>query len=230
MRTLWRCVLVLAAVACLASSNASAVTHSYDDGFADSAIGISPGSVVWWAHAFTATAPGEAITSIQIAFPAISGMVNGDPFVVALYEDTDDDASPLTGLSMLASAATTVQFGGTDTFQTVDIADSAVSGGFFVAAAMFGDSGAGQYPMAIDYDSPDGQAWLAAISGTSPAELADPVSSAFIGPGPAPDYGFSGDWLLRAEGYVIPEPLTMLGVAAGVMAVGARLRRRLRAA
>ncbi len=227
MRNLWRCVLVLAAVACLTSSNASALTYMYDDGSADQVLGVYAG-YIWWAHAFTAVPGAELITNIQVAFHA---MGNGDPFVVALYEDADDDGSPLTGLSMLAYAAATVQFGGTNTFQTVDIADSAVSGGFFVAVAMYGESGAGQYPVTMDFSSPDGQAWLAVITGASPAELGDPVGSASIGPGPALDIlGLDADWMLRAEGTVIPEPLTMLAVAAGVMAVGVRLRRRLRAA
>ena len=117
------------------------------------------------------------------------------------------------------------------TFQNVDIADRVVTGGFFVAAAMYGCSGDGEYPPAMDLSSPDGQAWLAAINSTGSGDMADPGSSAFIGPGRVHDVAIlDGDWMLRAEGYIIPEPLTMLGVAAGVAAVGVRLRRRLRAA
>lgn len=144
-----------------------ACQYILDDGTIENSIGLTAGGDIMWLNYFTATAGCELINTIYASWGEMS---NGGSCRVFIYEDPDDDGNPDDAV-YLTEAVTTVQNAWPDyipgyvlTFTTVSITPTLVSGGFFVAA-LCQNHIAGQYPLPLDEDSPQGFSWVAIPSG-----------------------------------------------------------------
>jgi len=212
----------------LAGGQAHAVTYSVDDGTGENSLGVAVGGDLWWANAFTAVPGGEKISSIEIAFDSGTSLSLGQAFSVYLYEDTDDDGDPNAGLSLLTSAASTVQ-SLDGAFHSIDIPDSLVSGHFFVAALMSHLSG--QFPAVIDETTSQGKSWIALNGSIGSIDPNNVTGTSELGPVLTDNAGYPGNFLLRATGeataVATPEPLTptLLTLALGGLALRATRRR-----
>ena len=177
------------------------VTYLVDDGVSDSAPGQGNGGDLLWGNYFNELPNGNVIESLSLAF---RGVPVGRAFQVAVYDDLDNDGDPSTNLSLLTSVADTVSVSGpvgTDTFQLVDIPDTVISDGFFIAAYM--DGTGNPFPAKLDQTASQLQSWFAEHNTSGAMDITDPFGSATLS-GRIDDAGFPGNWLLRAN--AIPEP------------------------
>ncbi|MEX0775815.1 MAG: hypothetical protein WD042_08905 [Phycisphaeraceae bacterium] len=215
------------------------VVYAVDDGTSESGVGFGGTGDMWWANFFTAPAGGDTITSIEIAFGSgifSTGLSNGDAFTVYLYDDTDDNGSPYIGLSLtsslslLTSASATVQNADTDIFQSIDIPDTVVNGGFFVAARIAFEPGL--FPASLDASSSQGASWV--VASVTPIDPSDVVGTTPPQALLTTDFlGLGGNWLLRSTGTsqngqsgAVPEPVTAVTGMLGLAALALALRRR----
>ncbi len=198
-------------------------TYKLDDGTSNNTnIGVG-NQDFWWGNAFSVVSGAEKITAIQISMPftvADSKVKIGDEFRVLLYSDTDGNGNPKSGLSLLQIVTSTVQnTGGNDTWQTIDIPDTIVSGVFFVAAMTSRSLAGDYYPASIDRTTPAGKSWCAwATTGTM--DLSKVGSNAQMDT--IDTYGFSGNWMLRAQGSpaAVPEASTLVGFGSALAMAG----------
>ena len=200
--------IVAFAVCFLASSSllSAQVTYVIDDGVSDSAPGQSDGGDLLWGNYFNELPNGEVVTSVSLAFRGT--FLVGRPFQVAIYDDMDNDGDPTTNLSLLATMADTVaEVGpvGTDTFQVVDIPDTVISGGFFVAALMEG-TGNPTFPAKLDQTTTQMRSWFAENDISGALDISDPFGITAASSGLIDDAGLPGNWLIRAHAVPIPEP------------------------
>jgi hypothetical protein len=196
-------------------------TYKLDDGTSSDSIGIGPMDL-WWGNAFSVVSGAEKITAIQISMPFANtkSFVNiGDVFRVLLYSDTDGDGNPTSGLTLLQNVVSTVQNTGViDTWQTIDIPDTIVSGVFFVAAMTSGPSDT-YFPASIDMTTSAGKSWCAFVNhGTM--DLANVGSDASMNT--IDSYNLPGNWMLRAEGSpaAVPEASTLIGFGSSLLMAG----------
>ena len=106
------------------------VVYQLDDGTGNNA---GPGSTavgaLTWGNVFDAAAGGEVITSVSVAF---GGVPAGQTVTVMLFEDPNDDGDPRDGV--LLSCATALPAATlSNTFTTIPITPTRVSGKFYVA-------------------------------------------------------------------------------------------------
>ena len=99
-------------------------------------------------------------------------------------------------IAAVAATVDTPEPAGTDTFQVVDIPDTVVSGGFFIAGFMDGTDG--PFPAKLDNTASMGQSYFAEHSMNGGLDIMDPFGSATLF-GLVDNVGFPGNWLLRAE-------------------------------
>ncbi len=138
------------------------VVYQIDDGVSENNLGHGLNGDFLWGNYFNELPLGATITDLDVAFGDGAGIPVGTPFMVAIYEDTDNDGNPTTGLMFLNSAAGTVASPGpvgSDTFQTVDIPDTTIAGGFFVAAFMDGTTN--PFPGKLDQSTSAQQSYFA---------------------------------------------------------------------
>jgi hypothetical protein len=198
------------------AGNAAAATFQLDDGSAEDAIGVMFGTAgLWWANAFdtaSLSASKASITSLEIEFTTTGGgyPTLNSSFTLMLYEDSDNNGNPNDGLTLLQSATGTVIGYGVDI--DLSIPATLVSDGFFVGA-YYTPSGA--YPAGWDNSSVSaGKSWIGGGNG----DIANPTTFNEYGALATIDsFNLPGNWTLRANGSVVPEPSTLTLLAAGLL-------------
>jgi hypothetical protein len=199
----------------LVTPASATTTYSLDDGTRENDVGLTAGGTFWWANCFETQPGGEVITSIEVYFSSWTSLdPGGQPFQVLLYDDSDNDGNPGTGLVLLTSGNFTT--GPLDAWSSYDISDTTVSGKFFVAAQITHDML--QWPASIDETTSAGKSWVASPDPTGSSIALDLIDN----------YGIPGNWMLRATGTsgVIPAPGAIVLGSIGVAFVGWLRRRR----
>ena len=218
-----KCLLLLFSISILPSAVHAATIYSVDDGTAETSVGHGNFGDFMWGNYFTVVPGGNIVTELEIAFSS-SGVSVGTAFEALVYEDLDDDGDPTTGLSLLTRLNSTVQnpqsVPGAMTFETHDIPDTVVSGGFFIAVFMAGTNN--PYPAPFDQTSDAGVGWFAENDTTGALDTNDPFGTATLSGQPA-SFGLPGNFLVRAM--AIPEPGSALLIGAGLIALAMRQRK-----
>ncbi|WP_299404435.1 choice-of-anchor Q domain-containing protein [Acaryochloris sp. IP29b_bin.148] len=157
---------------------------------------------VLWLNQFNAAPEADTITGISLAWgspnqPAFT--IDGDPIVVALYEDPNDDGNPDDAV-LLTTAEAQVVNPNTDQFATISIDPTVVSDSFFVGALLpnqpstLGNGG----PAAVDTTSPQENRSFVATAGNGAFNLNNLAANSELQP------LTGGNWLLRAEAEADP--------------------------
>ena len=161
-----------------------------DDGSSEDTIGLANGGEIAWLNRFVVEPSGESIKALRLAY----GNVPPDTAaMVYVWSDPDSNGNPADA-QVLASAGTTVQDPGTDTFDYVEIPETyigAAGTSFFVGAII--QHAAGELPAPIDLTTDEGGSWLAGGSSVNPNDLS--AASLF---GQPAEFGFAGNWLVQA--------------------------------
>jgi hypothetical protein len=208
--------LMLVLAGSVVATSAFAFTYQWDDGSSENSLGLTAGGLMTWLHAFQVDAGGNNnLMSISLSWDQGSALVGGEAFEVHVWSDPNNDGSPLDAV-LLDTAASTVDPGAITNgavFQTVAIAETVGAPGtwFFVGASM--THAQGQFPAAMDETASQGNAW---VNVGGPGNLGGALHMDSI--------GFPANFLLRADGEVVPEPGTMIAIGAGL--AGLLLRRR----
>ncbi|MBS1138651.1 MAG: hypothetical protein H6R13_104 [Proteobacteria bacterium] len=210
--------LISALIASLSLSGpVQANLYSLDDGTSTNSIGIGGGAITWM-NQFTVLGGNNTISSISVAWGQVA---NGTSASIVVWNDPNNDGNPFdaqvvgTPLNILTSNSET------DIFNLYDIADVVVSNSFFVGVFM--NSPSGSYPASIDETSTSRRSWVAAAgndlndlgSWTLPVDLID-------------NYGFPGNWMIRAESGSsnVPEPASVALLGIGLAGLAATRRRK----
>ena len=157
---------------------------------------------VLWLNQFNAAPEADTITGISLAWgspnqPAFT--IDGDPIVVALYEDPNDDGNPDDAV-LLTTAEAQVVNPNTDQFATIPIDPTVVSDSFFVGALLpnqpstLGSGG----PAAVDTTAPQENRSFVATAGNGAFNLNNLAANSELQP------LTGGNWLLRAEAEADP--------------------------
>lgn len=191
------CLIVNSIFLACAAEMRAAVVYSVDDGTPDAGLGSgAAGTAFTYANQFTATAGGEKIESVQIAWA--NAAINGWATEVKLWSDPNQDGIPHDSV-LLSSLSSTVSLGGTGNFATYDIPDVTFTLGekFFVGFTIIAISSVNPVVYADTSGPIDHASW---------SKLATDLSTASLFPG--------FDTMIRATGAVVPEPSTFFfGVA-----------------
>ncbi len=132
-----------------------------------------------------------------------AGTPSGHPVRLILYDDPTNDWDPSDAV-YLTEASTNITNPDTDIFTTVTIPFTMVSGVFYIASLY--ENTPGFYPCSLDMTSSQGSSWY--VCTTSPGtfdvnNIGNPSYTApldLIG-----NYGYPGNWLLRADPSLLPE-------------------------
>ena len=186
------------------SGSAPAFLYSVDDGSHEEVIGLSGGGNLTWMNQFFQTPGADTINRVLVAWGDIP---DGTPGTVSIWSDPSGTGNPA-GRVLLTSRSVTVINSNTDIFNAYCITPTTVPGSFFVGIEMtIADL---QWPASLDTTSTYMSSWIGALDSGLPFDLID-------------NYGFAGNWLIRAE--AVPEPSTFLLLGAGLGGL-ALLRRR----
>ncbi len=187
-------VLVLLALV-MSTTLVPGAVYKHDDGGAETVIGFTGATQVWWGNVFETAGATDTITTLQAAFE-VEPLFHPDK-AFTLYLLDDDDGIPGSGSTLLQSVGGTVDtFDGT--FQSLVIPATQVSGYFIVAATAVGLQGQMAYnPAAIDRSTSAGWSWISnsASDGLPTGTLINMHNL------------IPGNWLLRAEPGQAPPPL-----------------------
>jgi len=171
----------------------------YDDGTSENALGLTNGGETGWMHYIDCL---ETIDDVSTAYgtPGGTGPNNGNPSIIAVYEDADCDADPTTGPpALLFSVATVVANNGTDVFNPNPT--GGVNIGSRCSWVMATSTQiAGQFPGPMDQTNPTPNAWVVGASPTgSTMDIAN-INNNNVAPLQMQAIGFPAAWLLRASG------------------------------
>jgi hypothetical protein len=215
--------IVLSLVA-LTASHATANVYSYDDGVSNITLG-PPRSFeqfgdidVLWGNYFNTQAATEEITTISFELGSLSP---NNQVTLWIYDDADNDNDP-TNATSLFSMTIDNPLTGLGQANIVNIANLAVSGGFFVAVSHLSEL---EYPNGNpDYSSParfdpDARADRSWFYYGSFGDLPDAGYHTRMD---GPDVPIGGAFAIRAT--TVPVPSTMLISSAAVL-FSARRRR-----
>ncbi len=129
---------------------------SYDDGSTENSLGLNAGGKILWMQRHGAVGDVTTVTDISTAygtalFPGVAP-ANGTPSDILIWDDSDDDGDPTTGLVLLGQYASTVQNADTDILNVTPLSPAVVVNGiFFVGAAT--THAAGQFVCPMDTSS-----------------------------------------------------------------------------
>ncbi|MFO1011154.1 MAG: hypothetical protein U1F29_13910 [Planctomycetota bacterium] len=175
---------------------------AYDDGVSENSIGLTTGGQIAWMHRFGAPQDWTNVTDVSTAFgtAAFPGASppNGTPAEIVVWDDTDDDGDPRTGLALVGVYPTTVQNVDTDAFVTTALSPAPwLHGVFFVGVSL--THAAGTLPAPFDTSGVCGGSrlsWLAGFPGGALdyTNLQAPGSILYSNE----ELGLGGLWLLRA--------------------------------
>ena len=173
--------------------------YAHDDGTGN--VNIGPPSTfdpdMLWGNYYLTQPGGEIITEISIAFgPTFPSLADG-PVTFWLLDDPDMDLDPRNATS-LASVEATPDVSG-NTFFTVEIPPTQVSGAFFVGASALLQGGEDR-PARLDTDGPPETSWFfyapdigEVIDDLGSAPFGTPMDSTAVVP-------FPGAFMVRATG------------------------------
>ena len=186
-----------------------AEAYVIDDGTSESAVGLTDGGDVMWLNTFTARPGFDTVSSIALTWgkPGGTGVPAGIATRVLLYDDPNNDGDPSDAV-LLAEAHTTVTDPNTDVFTTVPISATPVSGTFFVAALLEGQS-AGAFPASLDETVPAASSWIVGHSVTGAFDVNDLIGNDTL-PTRVEAIGLPGNWLLRADGDPSGQPIVLV--------------------
>jgi hypothetical protein len=215
--------LALSVLACAASPSLANV-YSYDDGVSNITLG-PPRSFeqfgdidVLWGNYFYTEAATEEITTISFELGSLSP---NNQVTLWIYDDADDDNDP-TNATSLFSMTIDNPLTGLGQENIVNIANLAVSGGFFVAVSHLSEleypNGNPDYSSPARYD-PDARADRSWFYYGSYGDLPDAGYHTRMD---GPDVPIPGAFAIRAT--TVPAPSMMLISSAGLL-LGARRRR-----
>ncbi len=128
--------------------------YMWDDATTENLLGWTAGGTMAWIQWFDAAGGSDTISEIRIIngsalYPGY-GNGNGSPVSVGIWSDPNGDGEPSDSV-LLARVDTTVQNIDTDTYQTVAITPTAVTGRFFIGAWI--EHGPGQFVAPMDQSS-----------------------------------------------------------------------------
>ncbi len=203
--------LVIGNILLLSSaSTANGSSYILDDG--SGAFNIGPSQFdaqLLWGNYFDAAPGAETITEISVSLS--QSVPLGEPISLLLFEDPTDDLDP-SDAELLARTDSITVASGFNEFQTFDITDTTISGGFFVGVMM--DLDQGEIAAHMDDSTNSGRSWLFFDGAINLDDLGS--SPLFHNMASTP---FSGTWMIRATG--VPEPSSVL-----IMLVGLHILRR----
>jgi hypothetical protein len=137
----------------------ASVTYLYDDGDGDTNQG--PPSTfdpdMLWGNYYLTQPGGEVLTEISVSFgPTFPSLANG-PVTFWLLDDSDADFDPRNATALTSVEATPDVFN--DTFFTVAIPPTQVSGAFFVGVSALLEGGVDR-PAQVDTDADGDRSWF----------------------------------------------------------------------
>ena len=178
--------------------------YQLDDGSSENAIGMSNPSDFMVLNGFEVIAGSETIEFISIAWGTpTSTTPSGHPVRLILYDDPTNDWDPSDAV-YLAEASTNIINPDTDIFTTITIPSTMVSGVFYIASLY--ENTTGFFPCSLDETSSQGSSWYVCTYSPGTFDVNDIGNPSYDLPLDLIDnYGYPGNWLLRADPSIPPE-------------------------
>jgi hypothetical protein len=175
-----------------------------DDGSMETSIGIGGTWEFVFLNRFT---PDPAvfplnINDVSVYFPSTGGVNVGDNMELVLYENTSGNVDPANGANFLASFPVTVQaLGQWNTYTLPSPVTFNGPGDVLVGVVALEIPGISYYPAAIDTTSSQQRSWAGWwLSSPPPTPPSLPPDDTW---GLIDDFGFAGNWMVRASGETV---------------------------